>query len=153
MEQLMAWTSNSRRSEVRSFRQTARRSRDEHAIEMPVGDALSEGWLTQYGTDYFREAPRFEIEFDVSTLVGRLSLQETVYAILGRPPNDQHTQRHFLVTRLVDAGYRCLRTSTRKNPRHASILAECADEDIEAHRAWWEDPGRTRLESLAESEV
>lgn len=143
----MSWRTES----TRSFR--SRTPTHEELVQYPRGFALSSGWLTQFGTDWFRSEPRFEQEFDVSALKGRLNLQETVYAILGRKPKSHHRHRHFQVTRLVDCMYQCLDTGWARNPQHASILAGCTEEDIEAHKAWWADPGRVTLDRLAESEV
>ncbi|UVT31523.1 hypothetical protein SEA_MASK_91 [Mycobacterium phage Mask] len=134
-----------------SFREAIRSSVDEHGLELPMGNELAEGWLTQFGTDWFREQPRFESEFDVSALLGKLSLSEAIYASLGRPPGPKHRIRVFDVVRLVVHNYRCLHTPSSRNPQHASILAGCGHcDDIEIHRAWWSDPGRTPLRSLVE---
>ncbi len=134
-----------------SFRDAVQ-PRDVSAVpELPTGIELQDGWLTQFGTDTFRRKPRFaRPEFDVSVLMGKLDLEATVLAVLGRKPRPHHNHRHFSVPRLVAACYRCLHTPSRRNPQHASILAECPDEDVEAHRAWWSDPRRQSLDSLAE---
>lgn len=121
--------------------------------DVPAGPPLAEGWLTQYGTDWFREKPRFEIEYDVSALRGRLSLEQTTMAILGRSPAVHHRHRHFDTARLWAEEYRCLHTGSARKPDHASILAACPDADIEAHKAWWNDPGRVALSLIAESGV
>ncbi|WP_195167890.1 hypothetical protein [Mycobacteroides abscessus] len=136
-----------------SFRDAARSVDTEHWVDLPTGVELSEGWLTQFGTDWFREEPRFEQEFDVSVLLGNLTLKQTVYAMLGRKPKEHHCKRHFRVERLTAARYRCLHSAHPNNPQHASILAGCSDEDIEAHIAWWSDPRREKLESLVGSGV
>lgn len=120
---------------------------------MPSGPELQDGWLTQFGTDYFREQPRYEMEFDVSALLGKLTLVQTVYAIFGRKPHSGHTNRYFAIPKLVEASYRCLHTGRVRNPQHASILAGCPDDDMEAHKSWWSDPRRIALSLLAESEV
>ncbi|QDH47643.1 hypothetical protein PP484_gp70 [Gordonia phage Madeline] len=144
------------RGRASSFRSAAQPHRDS-TVELPAGPELLDGWMTQFGKMGdrfpFREHPRFETEFDVSVLRGRLTLEQTVRAIFGRPPKPGHCARHLDVCKLVAATYRCLDTGNLRNPQHASILASCTEEDIEAHRAWWEDPRRVTLQNLAESEV
>jgi hypothetical protein len=73
--------------------------------------------------------------------------------MFGRPPKPVYAHRHFDVEKLVAAEYRCLKTPRPKKPLHASILAGCTDEDIEAHRVWWDDLRRVPLELLAEGKV
>lgn len=138
-----------------SFRDAVRPPELSATFELPTGHELRDGWLTQFGIETFRTQPRFDTEFDVSVLKGKLTLTETTNAVVGRKPkpNANYRHRHFSVPRLVAACYRCLHTPSRRNPQHASILAECPDEDVEAHRAWWSDPRRETLDSLAESGV
>lgn len=83
-----------------SFRDAARTIKADPAIELPTGAELTTGWLTQFGTDYFREQPRFEVEYDVSTIMGKLTLEQTVYAMFGRKPSPAHRHRHFDVAKL-----------------------------------------------------
>lgn len=145
---------------VRSFREAAEPI-GQAAPQPPTGEALSEGWLTQYGntntTPTFREEPRWEQhtrpEFDVSAFPGKLTLTETIYLMYGVQPRPQHRHRHFDVAKLVDARYRCLDTPRPNRPQHASILASCAETTVQAHKDWWADSARTTLESLAESGV
>ncbi len=145
-------SSEARGSQTASFRNAAVRP-NVHQPELPDGEELRSGFLTQFGTDYFRASPRFGTEFDVSALVGRLSLTQTVYAVLGRAPKPEHRHRHFDVNKLVAADYRCLDTGWIGNPQHASILAGCPGDDIQIHQQWWAHPRRLGLDSLAESEV
>jgi hypothetical protein len=133
-----------------SFREGSKPVRVSAQVRIPTGPQLEDGWLTQYGTDYFREVPRFEKpEVDVSVFLGKLSLRETVYAMLGRPPAEHHRHRQFQVTKLVTATYRCLDTASPASPKHASILGSC-DGDLDVHKEWWSNPGRKTLESIAE---
>lgn len=141
-----------RRRAKPSFRNSNARTVDTLTPEVPVGSEISDGWLTQFGTDVFREEPRWAIEMDVSTLLGQLSVEETVRAAFGRPPKPHHRRRWFRVARLTENAYRCIDTGHRKNPIHASIVAGCPGDDIEIHRAWWANPGRVTLEALAELE-
>lgn len=143
---------------ARSFREAAVPAR-QSAPMPPTGEPLSEGWLTQYGNannaSTFREAPRWEQytppEFDVSVFPGRLTLVQTINLMYGVPPRPQHRHRHFDVAKLVDARYRCLATPRPARPQHASILASCAEATLQAHKDWWAQPARTKLDSLAES--
>jgi hypothetical protein len=143
--------------QVPSFRESDQTGQQRPGEKVPpTGTEVSEGWFTQYGTtnEPFRNKPRFDEngEFDVSMFRGKLTLSETVNAMLGRPPAAHHRHRHFDVAKLVAASYRCLHTPSRRRPTHASILASCAATTIAAHKAWWAAlPKHRRLDALAES--
>lgn len=138
-----------------SFRDAAYWPTDARVCGLPRGTEVRDGWLTQFGTDDhrgFRAEPRWsKPEFDVSALVGKLTLSETSYAMFARKPRPGYLHRHFAVPRLVAASYLCLHTPRRKNPRHASILANLPGQNIEAHKAWWADENRKPLDSLVEN--
>lgn len=138
-----------------SFRDAVRKPDVSTTRKLPTGTELRDGWLTQFGTDDdrdFRAEPRWEKpEFDVSVLKGKLTLKETSLAMFGRKPKPLYRHRHFNVARLVAAFYRCLHTPTQEKPLHASILAGCLDQDIEAHKAWWSNASRKPLNSLVEN--
>lgn len=116
---------------------------------MPKGSDLTEGWLSQFGTDWFREVPRHGKEFDISAVVGRLTVQETVYAALGRPASGHHTVRYFEVPNLLSATYRCIHSTHQRKPLHASIMAPVHDQDVDSHKRWWDRLDRVTLNVLA----
>lgn len=131
----------------RSFRDAARPI--SAPPELPSGDPLTSGVLTQMGKDNeFREEPRWHMELDVSTVCGHHDAAETTRAVFGRV-KDEYCVRHFPVERLCAAEYRSMNTPSRRNPQHASITAPVDSDDVENHKLWWQAPERVRLKAIS----
>ncbi len=104
-------------------------------------------FVTQYGTTWFRDAPRFdEGESDISMCLGRRTADEAARMVTRRPAGPDARARVFRVSDLRAAGYVVRLTPTPLNPGHVSILAPGEPGD---RLAWWSRPERVTLAVLA----
>lgn len=139
----------SRPKRAKSFRDAQGRSVDAGRIELPTGETLVEGWLSQIGdaAQGFRDEPRWNQEIDLSTVHGHHTPEETYRYMLGVPPRRQFTVRHLPVPRLREAGYLCVLSARKRY--HVSIVAPVDDEDVQLHQIWWRNQHRVRLCDIA----
>jgi hypothetical protein len=112
--------------------------------------------LTQYGTETFREEPRFDalppmVEVEVSMILGRRSVADAARIVTKRPPRPNATVRYFRTDDLYLNGYSVAHTPTERNPGHVSVhYGQLVHIDqVELARAHWSQRGRVTLESLA----
>jgi hypothetical protein len=111
--------------------------------------------VTQYGTTWFRERPRWDapiVEVAVSMLLGLQSVEYAAMMVTRQsPPKPEATVRCFRTDDLYLAGYFVMHTPTESNPRHVSVFygEPCGPDEVEKAMACWSDAGRVTLESLA----
>jgi len=125
-----------------------RRAERAAPVPLPPTDCLS-----QYGTTYFREHPRWEgatpPETDVSMQHGQLTAAEVARVITRRPPQRSDRVRHFYVGELEDNEYWVRADADPSLPRHCSVTSPMAPACTPECKAWWENSGRVTLESLS----
>lgn len=116
-------------------------------------------WLSQYGKrGSFRERPRFEDlpqftkrpEFDVSAVLGRKTVEQTVRHAFQRPYRDGDEARYFICDELTMAGYVPTATPSERNDLHVSVYGG-VDHHVDpvAAKDWWLQPSRVTLEEIA----
>lgn len=110
--------------------------------------------LTQYGTTWFREIPRFEapiVEVEVSMMLGLRDVNFAARMVTGRRPKRDARVRHFRTDDLCLNGYLAAHTPTERNRHHVSIYYGqfVGVEEVELAMNSWLQPNRVTLESLA----
>lgn len=113
-------------------------------------------WVTHLGRQgKFPQAPMFEagrhgFEWEVSVIRGIHGVEQASMWIKRRSAQSRDCVRQYCTTDLRQADYLCLATPTDQIPAHSSLYAPIDHRrDPEGAMAWWHDPARVTLDTVA----
>lgn len=125
------------------------------AAKTPKRRWVVAGSLSQFGTTWFRDEPRWESEWGVSVVRGVRDARTLYRLMTGKPvPPPDATTRFFSAQQLRSEPYMVLCAPSIKNPYHSLICAGIHEyHETDASRSWWRQPARRRLDVYAHEEV
>ncbi|WP_156042387.1 hypothetical protein [Rhodococcus sp. UNC363MFTsu5.1] len=139
---------------------------------VPLGTIVTHvGTRRADGTFKFAETPKWRsmshdpwVEVDVSMIEGRLEVEDAWRRVrrMTAPAAKRlrDAARYFLADHLYENNYFAMRTPTANIPEHVSVYGDMEEisapypdrKDMlifeQAHRSWWSEPTRVRLEEI-----